>query len=424
MTTPSPKSHHSAVVIGGGQAGLSASHYLKRHGIDHVVFEKKTVAHKWRNERWDAFCLVTPNWQCQLPDHPYDGTDPHGFMVKDEILAYVDRFVKKVDAPVFEQTSVTSLERQGDLFRVETSAGTVTADAVVIATSLYSDPAIPRAAERLPDEIVQLHTAAYRNPGQLPEGGVIVVGSGQSGCQIAEDLHLAGRKVHLVTGNAPRCARFYRGRDVVDWLSDIGQYDITVEHDGMTKKKHDTNHYLTGRDGGRDIDLRKFALEGMALYGRMSGVAAGRMLFEPNLKGNLDGADRVYNGINALIDRHITEKGIEAPAGSPYVPVWEPGAEIAELDLKAEGITSVIWATGFSPDWSFVGLPIFDGNAYPVHRRGVTVVDGVYVLGLPWLWTWGSGRFLSVGKDAEHVVGHLAARHLAQTSSLKQTANA
>jgi len=418
------KQHYSAVVIGGGQAGLSASHYLKRHGIDHVVFERKTVAHKWKNERWDAFCLVTPNWQCQLPDHPYDGRDPHGFMVKDEILAYVDGFVKKVDAPVFEQTGVTSLEKQGDLFRVETSAGTVTADAVVVATSLYADPAIPRAAERLPEEIVQLHTAAYRNADHLPEGGVIVVGSGQSGCQIAEDLHLAGRKVHLVTGNAPRCARFYRGRDVVDWLSDIGQYDITVEQDGMTKKKHDTNHYLTGRDGGRDIDLRKFALEGMALYGRMSGVSAGRMLFEPNLKANLDGADRVYNSINALIDRHIAEKNIKAPDGSTYTPIWEPETEITDLDLKAAGITSVIWATGFSPDWSFVGLPIFDGNAYPVHRRGVTAVDGIYVLGLPWLWTWGSGRFLSVGKDAEHVVGHLAARHSARTSSLKQAVNA
>ncbi|MGO8083336.1 MSMEG_0569 family flavin-dependent oxidoreductase [Rhizobium leguminosarum] len=418
------KQHYSTAVIGGGQAGLSASHYLKRHGIDHVVFEKKTVAHKWKNERWDAFCLVTPNWQCQLPDHPYDGTDPHGFMVKDEILAYVDRFVKKVEAPIFEQTGVTSLEKHGGLFRLETSAGAVTADAVVIATSLYADPAIPRAGERLPEDITQIHTAAYRNADQLPDGGVIVVGSGQSGCQIAEDLHLAGRKVHLVTGNAPRCARFYRGRDVVDWLSDIGQYDITVEHDGMTKKKHDTNHYLTGRDGGRDIDLRKFALEGMALYGRMSGIAAGRMLFEPNLKANLDGADRVYNGINALIDRHIAEKGIDAPAVSPYVPVWEPETDIAELDLKAEGITSVIWATGFSPDWSFVGLPIFDGNAYPVHRRGVTAVDGVYVLGLPWLWTWGSGRFLSVGRDAEHVVGHLAARHSAQTSSLKQSVSA
>jgi putative flavoprotein involved in K+ transport len=423
MATASLKAHYSTVVIGGGQAGLSASHYLTKHGIDHVVFEKKTVAHKWKNERWDAFCLVTPNWQCQLPDHPYDGDDPHGFMVKDEIIAYVDRFVRKVDAPVYEHTTVTSLEKFKDLFRIETSAGAVTANSVIIATSLYSEPATPRAAERLPEEIVQIHTADYRNPGQLPEGGVIVVGSGQSGCQIAEDLHLAGRKVHLVTGNAPRCARFYRGRDVVDWLADVGQYDITVEHDGMTKKKHDTNHYLTGRDGGRDIDLRKFALEGMTLYGRMETVSGGRMIFEPNLKANLDGADRVYNGINALIDRYISEKSIDAPEGTPYSPLWEPQGEITELDLRAEGITSVIWATGFRPDWSFVGLPIFDGNAYPVHRRGVTALDGIYVLGLPWLWTWGSGRFLAVGRDAEHVVGQLADRLAATTALVKQAAN-
>lgn len=422
--TSSLKPHYSAVIIGGGQAGLSASHYLKKHGIDHIVFEKKTVAHKWKDERWDAFCLVTPNWQCQLPDHPYDGDDPHGFMVKDQILAYVDRFVKKVDAPVLEGTTVTSVEKTGDVFRVETSAGTVTADSVVLATSLYSRPAIPRAAERLPEDILQLHTADYRNPGQLPEGAVIVVGSGQSGCQIAEDLHLAGRKVHMVTGNAPRCARFYRGRDVVDWLADVGQYDITVAHDGMSKKKHDTNHYLTGRDGGRDIDLRKFALEGMSLYGRMQGVAGGRMLFEPNLKANLDGADQVYNGINALIDRHIAANGIDAPPASVYVPLWEPESEPAELDLEAEGVTSVIWATGFHPDWSYVGLPIFDGTGYPIQRRGVTGIDGVYVLGLPWLWTWGSGRFLAVGRDAEHIVSHLVDYLDAREPVGKQAASA
>jgi len=272
-------------------------------------------------------------------------------MVKDEILGYVDRFIKKVDAPVFEGTTVRSVERMpSGMFKVETSIGVVTADSVVLATSLYAQPAIPRAAERLPDEILQLHTVDYRNPQRLPESAVIVLGSGQSGCRIAEDLHLAGRKVHMVTGNAPRCARFFRGRDVVDWLSDVGQYEITVEHDGMTKKKHDTNHYLTGRDGGRDIDLRKFALEGMKLYGRMEGVSAGRMLFAPNLKANLDNADRVYNGINALTDKHIAANNIEAPPASVYAPLWEPASEPIELDLAAESVTSVIWATGFMPD--------------------------------------------------------------------------
>lgn len=412
MTNGMKQSHYSAIVVGGGQAGLSASHYLSRHGIDHIVFEKKTVVHKWKDERWDAFCLVTPNWQCQLPGHPYDGNDPHGFMVKDEIVAYVDGFVRKVDAPVMEHTGVTKIERAGGVFRVTSTAGTVTADAVILATSLYGAPEMPRAAARLPDDIRQIHTAEYRNPAQLPEGAVVVVGSGQSGAQIAEDLHLAGRKVHMVTGNAPRCARFYRGRDVVDWLWDVGQYDITVADDGMGKKRHDTNHYLTGRDGGRDVDLRAFALQGMSLYGRLSGISGGKMLFEHNLKANLDNADRVYNGINALIDKHIAAKGIEAPAGEPYAPLWEPTAEPTELDLKAEGVGSVVWATGFRADWSFVGLPIFDGAGYPVHRHGVTDIPGVYVLGLPWLWTWGSGRFLGVGRDAEFIVSDLASSRL------------
>jgi putative flavoprotein involved in K+ transport len=404
--SPRFEPHYRAVVVGGGQAGLCASHFLREAGIDHVVFEKKTVMHKWRDERWDAFCLVTPNWQCQLPGHSYDGPDPHGFMVKHEILDYLDRFALKLEASVRETVEVLSVEKRGERFHIVTSNGACTADAVFLATSLYGNPSTPRAAERVPESILQIHSAEYRSPAALPDGSVVVVGSGQSGAQIAEDLHLAGREVHLVTGNAPRCARFYRGRDVVDWLWDIGQYEITVADDGMGHKRHDTNHYLTGRDGGRDIDLRGFAKEGMSLYGRLMAVEGGKMMFDPNLKSNLDEADRVYNGINALIDRHIAEKRLTAPEGGPYVPVWEPAGEPAELDLKAGGVGAVVWATGFAPDWSYARLPIFDETGYPVHRRGVTGVPGAYVLGLPWLWTWGSGRFLSVGRDAEYVVYH------------------
>jgi putative flavoprotein involved in K+ transport len=403
---PKSERRYGAIVIGGGQAGLSASYWLSQAGVDHVVFEKKSVMHKWRDERWDNFCLVTPNWQCQLPGHPYDGGDPHGFMVKQEILAYLDGFGRKTNAAVREGVEVKAVERERDLFHVTTSEGRFLADAVFLATSLYGDPYRPRCAERVPDSIAQIHSAEYRNAAALPAGSVIVVGSGQSGAQIAEDLHLSGRYVHLVTGNAPRCARFYRGRDVVDWLTDIGQYEITVADEGMGHKRQDTNHYLTGRDGGHDIDLRAFARDGMSLYGRLKDVANGRMIFEPNLEANLDGADRVYNGINALIDRYIADKGIEAPPGSVYEPVWTPHEEPEALDLVASGVAAIVWATGFTPDWSYVRLPIFDGSGYPVNRRGVTSVPGVFVLGLPWLWTWGSGRFLSVGRDAEHVVQH------------------
>jgi putative flavoprotein involved in K+ transport len=281
---------YGAIVVGGGQAGLSASYWLARAGVDHVVFEKKSVMHKWREERWDTFCLVTPNWQCQLPGHPYDGPDPHGFMVKPEILTYLDAFARKTYAPVKEGVEVIAVEREKDLFLVTTSAGRFLADAVFLATSLYGDPYRPRCAERVPDSVAQVHSTEYRNAASLPPGAVIVVGAGQSGAQIAEDLHLDGRKVHLVTGNAPRCARFYRGRDVVDWLTDIGQYEITVADEGMGRKRQDTNHYLTGRDGGRDIDLRAFARHGMSLYGRLKDVRDGRMVFEQNLKASLNEA--------------------------------------------------------------------------------------------------------------------------------------
>jgi putative flavoprotein involved in K+ transport len=411
------KTHYAAAVIGGGQAGLSVSHFLARARLDHVVFEKKRAMHKWRDERWDAFCLVTPNWQCQLPGHAYDGPDPHGFMVKDQILAYLDGFARKLDAPIREGVAVRSVEKAGDVFEIVTSEGRCTADAVFLASSLYGEPFRPRCAERIPEAVLQVHSADYRSAAALPAGAVVVVGSGQSGAQIAEDLHLAGRRVHLVTGNAPRCARFYRGRDVVDWLWDIGQYEITVADDGMGRKRHETNHYLTGRDGGRDIDLRAFALQGMALYGRLDDVRAGRMIFAPNLAANLDEADRVYNGINALIDRHIAEKAIAAPPPSVYQPLWRPAEEPAELDLGEAGVGSIVWATGFTPDWSYARLPIFDGTGYPVHRRGVTGVAGAYVVGLPWLWTWGSGRFLSVGRDAEFLVAHEARRLSAAAAS-------
>src|SRR6202046_3567850 len=398
--------HYSAVVVGGGQAGLSASYWLSSAGLDHIVFEKNTAMNKWRNERWDAFCLVTPNWQCQLPGHAYEGPDPNGFMVKPQILEYLEAFRQKVKPPIRENVEVLSVEKEATGFKVTTAEGACTTDAVFLATSLYGTPSFPNFANRIPKSVLQLHTADYRNPNALPDGSVVVVGSGQSGAQIAEDVHLAGRKVHLVTGNAPRCARFYRGRDVVDWLWDIGQYEITVADEGMGHKREATKPYLTGRAGGRDIDLRAFAREGMSLYGRLRAVEGGKMLFEANLKMNLDEADRVYNRINALIDRNIAEKGLKAPEGGPYVPVWEPAQETVELDLKAAGIGAVVWATGFAPDWSYARLPIFDGTGYPVHRRGVTGVPGAYVLGLPWLWTWGSGRFLSVGRDAEHLVRH------------------
>jgi putative flavoprotein involved in K+ transport len=234
MTNSSMPSHARVVVIGGGQAGLSISYHLKQQGIDHIILEKNRIAHNWQTQRWDAFCLVTPNWQCQLPGFPYAGSDPMGFMRRDEIVTYVEDYARHIAAPIREGVAVTAIKQDaGGGFALQTSAGNITADAVVLAVSGYHIPNVPRMAERLDGSVTQLHSSAYRNSEQLPAGEVLVIGSGQSGCQIAEDLHLAGRKVHLAVGSAPRCPRVYRGRDAVEWLDDLGQYDLPVDQHGL-----------------------------------------------------------------------------------------------------------------------------------------------------------------------------------------------
>lgn len=410
MPSSSP-THLPVIIVGGGQAGLSMSHCLQQAGIDHLVLEKHSAMHVWRTQRWDNFCLVTPNWQCALPGHVYDGPDPHGFMKKDEINAYLAAFRRKVAPPIREGVAVrrVSLRAQGG-FDVITSDGEWTADQIVVASGGYHQPIVPRLAERLPAGIVQLHSEQYRSAAALPEGEVLVVGSGQSGAQIAEDLHLAGRKVHLAVGDAPRCARFYRGRDVVDWLADMNYYDMPVtEHPLREGVRDNTNHYVTGRDGGRDIDLRRFALEGMELYGLLQDLDGTTLTFQPGLRAALDHADRIYNGINAAIDKHIAGAGIDAPPPSVYEPVWQPAEERTTLDLSSSGITSVIWCIGFSPDFRWVDAPVFNGRGEPVHVRGVTQQPGLYFLGLPWLHTWGSGRFSGVARDATWLAEQAAA---------------
>lgn len=397
-------------VVGGGQAGLATSWHLTQRGVEHVVLEAKTLGHEWADTRWDNFTLVTPNWHCKLPGYEYDGPEPDGFMTRDQVVAWLAGYAPTFGPPVREHTRVTSLtERDGGGFLV-TAIGPGgeeqwEAGHVVIATGGYHVPIVPAWAAGLSPEITQLESAHYRNAEQLPPGAVLVVGSGQSGAQIAEDLHLEGRQVHLALGDAPRVARTYRGRDVMTWLAEMGLYDTPVQsYPGGLAAREKTNHYVTGRDGGRDIDLRAFALEGMRLYGLLDSGRGTDLRFRPTMRDALDLADSVYNSICRDIDRYLEREGIQAPPGQHYEPVWTPTQDPTELDLADEGITSIIWAIGYRPDYRWVGVGVFDGAGHPTHTRGVTAVPGLYFLGLPWLHTWGSGRFHGIARDAEHIV--------------------
>lgn len=427
-----PTTHRAtAVVVGGGQAGLSTSWHLTRAGVDHVVLEAGTAAHEWADTRWDAFTLVTPNWHCRLPGYAYDGSDPDGFMTRDEVVAWLAGYAPSFGAPLRERTRVTALtEREGGGFVLDAvgpeGPETWEAEHVVVATGGYHVPIVPPWAPALDPAVTQLHSADYRNPESLPEGEVLVVGSGQSGAQIAEDLHLAGRRVHLALGDAPRVARFHRGRDVMTWLAEMGLYDTAVaQYPGGVAAREKTNHYVTGRDGGRDIDLRAFAAEGMRLYGLLEGLDApggSTLRFAPTMTAALQAADDTYRSICRDVDAFIERNGIDAPPGEVYTPVWEPDGDPASLDLVGAGVTTVIWAIGYRPDYRWVRVGAFDGTGRPTHTRGVTGVPGLYFLGLPWLHTWGSGRFLGIAADAEHVAGCITGRPTHDTESAAELA--
>ncbi|HEY7772489.1 MAG TPA: MSMEG_0569 family flavin-dependent oxidoreductase [Marinagarivorans sp.] len=394
--------HYPVLIVGGGQAGLAMSYCLKQQGIDHAIIEKAhCAAHSWKSQRWDAFCLVTPNWQCQLPGHPYEGNDPDGFMVKAEIIDYLDNYYKKVNPKIYFDQTVESLDKKDGLFYLTTTGGHYSAEQVVLACGSYHRANILPFAKGMPEQINHVHSSDYKNPEQLPPGEVMVIGTGQSGTQIAEDLHLAGRKVHLSVGAAPRVNRRYRGKDVVKWLEEMGYYETTIDtHPDGKNAPHSTNHYVTGRDGGRDLNLRIFAEQGMQLYGHLKATDNGVVEFADDLKANLDYADEVAARIIQSIEGYIQKHEIEAPEDtniySDYLPPSPP-----KLDLNKSGITSVVWATGFKTQFSWVKPAVFEAGGAPSHKRGITREQGLYFLGLNWMHTWGSGRFYHVGKDAQ-----------------------
>jgi putative flavoprotein involved in K+ transport len=398
------------IVVGGGQAGLSVSWHLKQIGQDHVVLDRGRIGDTWRN-RWDSFCLVTPNHLCRLPNFPYDGDDPHGFMLRDEIVDYVYRFAASFDPPYrggVEVERVSSCDEPGR-FRLETSAGEYRAKNLIVTVGTHQHPNIPSWDQQISGGITRLHTRDYRSPAQLPEGAVLVAGSGQSGCQVVEDLLSADREVHLCVGNAGRIPRRYRGRDILDWDVATGYMEMPVEqHPKGTAIRFQAHPHLTGRDGGHTVDLRQLGLDGVRLHGKVLGAEGTTIHLADNLAETLDAVDAFcqaeMDGINAFISKN----GLDAP-NEDIIPVdWQPAADSSELDLADAGISTVIYATGFHFDFSWIDLPVFDERGYPCYRRGVTDLPGLYFVGLHWMHTQGSGLFYGVARDAEHVVQYLA----------------
>jgi len=397
--------HYDVIIVGSGQAGMSMSYHLKQDNISHLVIEKNNeIAYNWKNERWDEFCLVTPNWQCQLPGHHYQGDDPDGFMIKDEIVDYLQSYFDSFKPPVVFNSVVSSITKIDGIFHVETLSDGVanhyTAEQVVLACGSYHQTFVLPAAQNMPEKITHIHSRDYKNAASLPDGDVMVVGTGQSGAQIAEDLHLQGKQVHLCVGNAPRVNRRYRGKDVVQWLEDMNYYDTTIDqHPDGANAPHSTNHYVTGRDGGRDLNLRIFAEQGMKLYGQLGKVENGQANFLDDLKKHLDNADSSAKRITDKIEEYIQFCHIEAPKDDNIHSDYLPDSPLT-LDMNTSKISTVIWATGFRMNFDWVKLPAFDERGLPIEKRGISPVEGLYFLGLNWMNTWGSGRFFHVGRDA------------------------
>ena len=397
------------IVVGGGQAGLSVSWHLKQVGREHLVFDRGKIGDTWR-QRWDSFCLVTPNYFCQLPGFPYDGDEPEGFMLRDEIVAYIERFAKSFDSPYRGGVEVrwVGSSRDKERYILDTSEGEFETNNVIISAGTHQHPNFPAWGDKLADDILQLHTCDYRNPAQLPDGAALVVGSGQSGCQVVEDLLGAGREVHLCVGKAGRIPRRYRGRDIIHWLVDAGRYEVPVdEHPDGRAIRFKPHEHLSGRNGGRTIDLRRLARDGVELHGRLVDAEGYQVRFADDLAEMLDTIDEDCRETLALIDDYIAKSGAAAPEGVLEAVDWQPIPEPAVLDLRQAGISSVIYGTGFHFDFGWIDLPIFDERGYPRYERGVTELPGIYFVGLHWEHTSGSGLFYQVGRDAKYLVDHL-----------------
>ena len=401
------------VIIGGGQAGLAMSYYLGQLGREHVILERQRVAERWRSERWDSLAFQSPNWNIQLPGFAFRAADPDAFASRDDVVQFIESYAAFIHAPLRSGLAATALRQTPDSkgLIVETQANLFEAKNVVIATGPFHVPVDPLA---FGGTALHLHSSQYRTPQRLPPGAVLVIGSGNSGTQIAEELCWAGRRVYLSVSKHWRIPRRYRGKDYNWWYFALGDADTTVDQ----RQNEEPSPLITGVRGGHDLDLRRLAADGAVLLGRVLGGESGRLTILPDLGKNLVRGDSSLIDFTQRADEHVARNGLELPpserAEVPYNPkeITDP---VLTLDLAAAGISSIIWANGFRYDFNWIDLPIFangtmSSGRVPEHKRGLTRVPGVYFIGLPWLHKLKSAFLNGVGEDAEHLAEHILAR--------------
>jgi putative flavoprotein involved in K+ transport len=396
------------LVIGGGQAGIATSAHLQKHGVAHLVLERDRIAERWRTWRWDSLVANGPAWHDRFPEAEFEGLDPDAFAPKEVVAAYFETFAHDRNLPVQTGVEVTKLERSGQTFKATTSIGDIEARNVVVATGPFQKPVIPTVITN--PAITQMHSNAYRNPGQLPEGAVLVVGAGSSGAQIAEELARAGRRVYLSIGPHDRPPRRYRGKDFVWWLGKLGKWEMKAPTPG-------TEHItiaVSGAYGGHTMDFRRLAGLGITLLGRAGDYEAGVLGFANDLAVNIANGDQNYLSVLDEADAYATAEGLdlpEEPEARNLLPLPDcVTAPTLALDLGREQINAVIWATGFRLDFGWIDMDIFREDGRPRHQDGVTEVPGLYFMGLPWLSCRGSAFIWGAWTDGARLAGLIAAR--------------
>lgn len=398
------------IVIGAGQAGLATSYYLTQHTQEHLVIEQSDkAASVWPSRSWDSFTLVTPKWAFKMPGVASSADERDRFMSRDEVIKFFEDYIRTFKPPIKYNTKVLTISIGDDgCYIITTSDAVYTAKNVVIATGFFQHPRIPPFAKHISTEIKQLHSSAYRKPASVPEGAVLIVGSGQSGCQIAEELLNAGRKVFLCVGTAGRVPRRYRGKDIIEWLQMIGLFELTPEQLPPGMGKFEGIPHLTGADGGHTINLHQFARDGITLLGHLHHAEENKIVFAPDLHNSLSVVDNFESEAITMIDDYIAKNELNQP--EEILLQLRDGYEqplIEELDLTEAGINTIIWATGYSFDYSMIKLPVLDQDGFPIQSRGAAEYPGLYFVGMPWMPSEKSGFLLGVAESAQHIVSNI-----------------